>query len=57
MKEKYPGKWVGMDRLVGNRSLIYNRNAMVMYYMMPFYLEYIEYRVKQVNTLTMCICM
>ena len=49
MKDKHPGMWVGMTRLVGNRSLVYNRNAMVMFYMMPYYLEYIEYRIKQVH--------
>ena len=48
MKRQHPNKWVGMTRLVGNRSLVYNRNAMVSFYMLPFYLEYIEYRMKKV---------
>ena len=58
MKDKYPGKWVGMTRLVGNRSLVYNRNAMVMFHMLPYYLEYIEYRLKKVvnEFITCTIC-
>lgn len=39
-----------MSRLVGNRSLIYQRNALVLFYMLPYYLEYIEFRVKQVGS-------
>ena len=39
-----------MEKLVGNRSLVYQRNAMVIFYMMPYYLEYIEYRIRKVGT-------
>ena len=43
MTDKHPSLWRGMDRIVGSRSLVFMRNALVHYYMAPFYLEWTNY--------------
>ena len=48
MRANHADLWIGMARMVGNRSLVYHRNAMVAYYMLPFYLRYIDYCTSQV---------
>ena len=44
------GMWKKMTRIVGNRSLVFCRNALVQIYMLPFYLEWLEYLCKEVGT-------
>ena len=43
MADKHGSLWRGMDRMVGSRSLVFMRNALVHYYMAPFYLEWTNY--------------
>ena len=33
MEQKYPDRWRGIKRLVGNRAQIFLENAVIMYYM------------------------
>ena len=40
MEDKYPHEWRGIKRLVGNRVNIFLENAVVMYYMTKYYMEY-----------------
>ena len=64
MKQKYPGHYVGMDRIVGNRSMVFSRNALVHNYMAPYYLEFLdnivegvgEYNRLQLKTMTKIGC-
>ena len=50
MKNKHPDRWRGFKRLVGNRSQIFLENAVVMYYMSTFYLEYCTFVLEQAKT-------
>ena len=43
MRENHPGVWVGLKRLVGNRSGIFLENALPMYYMAGYYDSYCDY--------------
>lgn len=49
MNDKHKGLWRGMSRVVGSRSLVFMRNALVHYYMAPFYLEWTDYVTKKVG--------
>ena len=47
MKNKYPDRWRGFKRLVGNRANIFLENAVSMYYMSTFYLEYCNFILRE----------
>ena len=47
MKKKYPDRWRGIKRLVGNRAQIFLENAVIMYYMCSFYLEYTDFVLRE----------
>lgn len=49
MESKYPDRWRGIKRLVGNRAQIFLENAVIMYYMSSFYLEYTTYVLHEVK--------
>ena len=47
MEDKYPDRWRGIKRLVGNRAQIFLENAVAMYYMSTFYREYCNFVLSQ----------
>ena len=49
MRDRYEGMWRGMERIVGSRSLVFMRNALVHYYMAPYYLEWTDYVTRTVG--------
>lgn len=49
MRQTHPGCWKGLKRLVGNRSNIFLENAVVMYFMANYYLEYCDYVLRRVH--------
>ena len=49
MRAEHPGKYIGLDRLVGNRSMVFLRNALVMNAMVPYYIEWLDFLVGRVG--------
>ena len=47
MQEHHHNKWRGLDRLVGNRAQIFLENAVCMYHMATYYLEYCRFCIEQ----------
>ena len=43
MQDNHPGMYIGMDRIVGNRSMVFVRNALVHNYMAAFYIEFLDH--------------
>ena len=54
MKGKHPEvKGYNMKRMVGNRALVFQENALVHYFMVPYYLEWCNYVRKKKNSANM----
>ena len=49
MREEHAGKYIGLDRIVGNRSMVFLRNSLVMNAMVPYYMEWLDFLVGQVG--------
>ena len=46
---QHADRWRGFKRLVGNRAQIFLENAVTMYYMSTYYLQYCDYVLRQVK--------
>ena len=49
MREEHPDKYIGMERIVGNRSMVFLRNALVVNAMTPYYMEWLDFLVGNVG--------
>ena len=49
MDKHHEGKYIGMDRIVGNRSMVFLRNALVHNAMVPYYLEFLDFIITDVD--------
>ena len=49
MSTHHPGEYIGMDRIVGNRSMVFLRNALVHNAMMPYYLQWLDWIITDVD--------
>ena len=47
MQDKYPDRWRGFKRLVGNRANIFLENSVTMYYMATYYREYTNFVLRE----------
>ena len=49
MRDKHKDAYVGMDRIIGNRSMVFLRNALVHNFMAPYYLEFLDFCINEVG--------
>ena len=50
MQTSHPGKWRALKRFIGNRADILCENSFLAHYMIPFYVEYLDWLVLELKT-------
>jgi hypothetical protein len=50
MQTSHPGKWHALKHFIGNRADILCKNSFLAHYMIPFYVEYLDWLVLELKT-------